>query len=66
MKKNTTQLFINHLGVLIKNYLSMICLKLIGRYSVVTAFDDVNDMVQTWNYLFLEIIYKHAPIEITK
>ena len=25
------------------------------------AFDDVNDMVQTWNYLFLEIINNHAP-----
>ena len=31
-------------------------------WKMVAAFDDVNDMVQTWNCLFLEIINKHAPI----
>ena len=28
-----------------------------------SSFYDVDDMVQTWNYLFLEIMNKHAPIK---
>ena len=31
-------------------------------WEIIAAFDDVDDMVQTWNYLFLEIVNKHAPI----
>ena len=29
----------------------------------IAAFDKVDDMVQTWNDLFLEIVVKHAPIK---
>ena len=27
------------------------------------TFDDVNDMVQIWNSLFLEVVDKHAPVK---
>ena len=37
---------------------------------IIATFDDVacisyhhDDMVQTWNYLFLEMVNKHAPIK---
>ena len=32
-------------------------------WEIITAFDDVDDMVQTWNYSFLEIVNKRAPIK---
>ena len=32
-------------------------------WEIIATFDDVDDMVQTWNRLFLEIVDKHAPIK---
>ena len=51
-------------GILMKIRLSRICLKLL--WEVVAAFDDMNYMVQTWNYLFLEIINNMLRSEITE
>ena len=33
---------------------------------IIAAFDKVDDMVQTWNDLFLEIVNKHAPIKTNR
>ena len=35
-------------------------------WETITAFDKVDDMVQTWNDLFLEIVNKHAPIKTNR
>ena len=32
-------------------------------WEIVTAFDDINEMVEVWNSLFLEIVNKHTPIK---
>lgn len=32
-------------------------------WEVVDTFEDVNDMVQIWNSLFLEVVDKHAPVK---
>ena len=31
--------------------------------AIVTAFDDINEIVEVWNTLILEIVNKHAPIK---
>ena len=35
-------------------------------WETIAAFDKVDDMVQTWNDLFLEIVNKHAPIKTNR
>ena len=32
-------------------------------WEIVTEFDDINEMVEVWNSLFLEIVNKHTPIK---
>ena len=32
-------------------------------WEIVDTFDDVNDMVQIWNSLFLEVVDNHAPVK---
>ena len=35
-------------------------------WETIAAFDKVDDMVRTWNYLFLEIVNKHSPIKTNR
>ena len=35
-------------------------------WETIAAFDKVDDKIQTWNYLFLEIVNKHAPMKTNR
>ena len=53
----TYRSFKNFDDVSFKNYLSEV------SWEIVTAFDNINEMVDVRNSLFLEIFNKHAPIK---